>query len=301
VSELHVGDGTLHTGRPFNEEVFAACLDFRPVAISFHMGIQADLVARAHDRDILWLQTVGDTEGAEAALAADADVLIAQGTEAGGNAGWIGTLVLVPLVVDLAGEVPVVAAGGIADGRGIAAALALAQGASIGTGFLGHHGDGDRCGVEGSDRLGERSRRGLGSALGQGHAAVHSPSGRPPLRPRALRTPLIDQLENAPATVDRRRRIPSRNCDQEEVMTSCRSLVNPPDSFATSSQQPSCSLSSCEKPNPRSTARPLRSADRSGQGRRPSPIRLRARPLAHGEGAARHRARHSGASQASPT
>ena len=64
-------------------------------------------------------------------------MLIAQGTEAGGNGGWIGTLVLVPLIVDLAGDVPVVAAGGIADGRGIAAVLTLgAQAASLGTRFL---------------------------------------------------------------------------------------------------------------------------------------------------------------------
>ena len=97
-----------HTGRPFGEEAFAASLDFRPAAISFHMGVPADLIDRAHDRGILWLQTVGDAEGAEAALEAGADVLIAQGTEAGGNGGWIGTLVLVPLIVDLAGDVPVV-------------------------------------------------------------------------------------------------------------------------------------------------------------------------------------------------
>ena len=70
---------------------------------------------------------------AVAAIDAGADVLIAQGTEAGGNAGWVSTMVLVPAVVDVAGDVPVVAAGGIADGRGIAAALALgAQGVSLG-------------------------------------------------------------------------------------------------------------------------------------------------------------------------
>jgi len=126
-----------HTGRPFNPEAFAATLAFKPAAISFHMGIPRDLIDKAHDRGILWLQTVGDVEGAEAALEAGADVLIAQGTEAGGNGGWIGTLVLVPPIVDLAGDVPVVAAGGIADGRGIAAVLTLgAQAASLGTRFL---------------------------------------------------------------------------------------------------------------------------------------------------------------------
>ena len=95
-----------HTGRPFNDEAFDATLEFGPAAISFHMGIAADLIAAAHDRGILWLQTVGDVEAAVAAIDAGADVLIAQGTEAGGNAGWVTTMVLVPAVVDVAGDVP---------------------------------------------------------------------------------------------------------------------------------------------------------------------------------------------------
>jgi len=67
---------------------------------------------------------------------AGADVVSAQGTEAGGHTGEVGTLALVPQVVD-AVKIPVLAAGGIADGRGIAAALALgAQGAIVGTRFI---------------------------------------------------------------------------------------------------------------------------------------------------------------------
>ena len=74
---------------------------------------------------------------AEEAVAAGADVIVAQGGEAGGNSGWVSTMVLVPQVVDVAGDIPVVAAGGIADGRGLAAALALgAQGVNLGTRFL---------------------------------------------------------------------------------------------------------------------------------------------------------------------
>ncbi|HEY9378067.1 MAG TPA: nitronate monooxygenase [Jiangellaceae bacterium] len=126
-----------HTGRPFDDAAFAATLAARPAAISFHMGIPAELITRAHDAGIIWLQTVGDVQQAEQALAAGADVLVAQGTEAAGNAGWVATSVLVPAVVDIAGDVPVVAAGGIGDGRGIAAALTLgADGASLGTRFL---------------------------------------------------------------------------------------------------------------------------------------------------------------------
>ena len=126
-----------HTGRPFNADAFEATLRFGPAAISFHMGLPAELIAAAHDHGIRWMQTVGDVDAAKAAIDAGVDVLVAQGTEAGGNAGWVSTMVLVPAVVDVAGTVPVIAAGGIGDGRGIAAAFALgAQGVSLGTRFL---------------------------------------------------------------------------------------------------------------------------------------------------------------------
>ena len=192
-----------HTGRPFGEEAFAASLDFRPAAISFHMGVPADLIDRAHDRGILWLQTVGDAEGAEAALEAGADVLIAQGTEAGGNGGWIGTLVLVPLIVDLAGDVPVVAAGGIADGRGIAAALALgAQGASLGTRFLAT----EEMAIDPTLKA-RICAASATDAVKVPHAErVLPPFTLPqigmPYAPRALHTALIGQLETDPDSVD---------------------------------------------------------------------------------------------------
>ncbi|HEY7076189.1 MAG TPA: nitronate monooxygenase [Solirubrobacteraceae bacterium] len=126
-----------HTTRPFDPDVFAASLAARPTAISFHMGDPGDLVERAHAAGCLWIQQVMDSDQAECALDRGADVLVAQGGEAGGHSGAISTLVLVPQVVDLAGDVPVVAAGGIADGRGLAAALALgAQGAVLGTRLL---------------------------------------------------------------------------------------------------------------------------------------------------------------------
>ena len=82
-----------------------------------------DLDRRApDDRGITWLQTVGDAESAERALEAGADVLIAQGGEAGGNGGRVATMVLVPEVVDLAGDVPVGAAAVASPtGAGIAA------------------------------------------------------------------------------------------------------------------------------------------------------------------------------------
>jgi enoyl-[acyl-carrier protein] reductase II len=126
-----------HQTRPFDPEVFDASLRSDAAALSFHMGDPGELVERAHDAGKLWLQQVMSAEQAAIALERGADVLIAQGGEAGGHSGDVAAMVLVPQVVDLAGDVPVVAAGGIADGRGIAAALALgAQGVAMGTRLL---------------------------------------------------------------------------------------------------------------------------------------------------------------------
>ena len=95
----------------------------------------AELVRRA---GALLIIQVTDLEEARRAVDAGADVIVAQGTEAGGHGARHGrsTLPFVPVVVDLAAPVPVLAAGGIADGRGVAAALVLgAAGAAIGTRF----------------------------------------------------------------------------------------------------------------------------------------------------------------------
>jgi enoyl-[acyl-carrier protein] reductase II len=93
-------------------------------------------VAEMHAHGITIMVMTGKVKHAVRAEAAGADVVAAQGTEAGGHTGEIGTLALVPQVVD-AVKIPVVAAGGIVDGRGVVAALALgAQGAVIGTRFI---------------------------------------------------------------------------------------------------------------------------------------------------------------------
>lgn len=126
-----------HTARPFDDAAFEATLAFRPAVVSFHLGDPGELVTRAHDAGCLWMQQVMDVTQACQALERGADVIVAQGGEAGGHAGFVSTMALVPQVVDVAGDVPVVAAGGIADGRGLAAALALgAQGVAMGTRFL---------------------------------------------------------------------------------------------------------------------------------------------------------------------
>jgi NAD(P)H-dependent flavin oxidoreductase YrpB (nitropropane dioxygenase family) len=95
-------------------------------------------VRRAKEAGAIVLQTVASANMARRAVESGVDVVVAQGWEAGGHVrGTVATLPLIPAVVDVVGTTPVVAAGGIADGRGLAAVLALgAAGAWIGTRFL---------------------------------------------------------------------------------------------------------------------------------------------------------------------
>lgn len=121
------------------EERLAAALDAGARIFAFGWGALTPGVARTvHDAGGVVLAAVGYAREAAPAVAAGADAIVAQGWEAGGHVwGDVSTLALVPAVVDEAASVPVVAAGGIADGRGLAAALALgAAGAWIGTRFL---------------------------------------------------------------------------------------------------------------------------------------------------------------------
>ncbi len=92
---------------------------------------------RSHEAGAKVMFMAADVRQAVRAAEAGADVIVAQGTEGGGHVGWMGALPLVPMVVDAVAPLPVLAAGGIADGRGLAAALALgAQGVLLGTRFL---------------------------------------------------------------------------------------------------------------------------------------------------------------------
>jgi len=135
------------TSRPFGvnlvldfpqEERLAVCLEERVPIISFFWRDPSHLVSRAKAGGAIVMHTVGSAADARRAVDAGVDVIVAQGWEAGGHVrGSVATMPLVPAVVDAVSPVPVVAAGGIADGRGLAAALALgAAGAWIGTRFL---------------------------------------------------------------------------------------------------------------------------------------------------------------------
>jgi NAD(P)H-dependent flavin oxidoreductase YrpB (nitropropane dioxygenase family) len=97
----------------------------------------ADYVKRAHAIGALSMHMISTVAEAKAAARAGVDVIVAQGTEGGGHVGVMGTMPLVPMVVSAVAPIPVLAAGGVADGRGLAAALALgADGVLLGTRFL---------------------------------------------------------------------------------------------------------------------------------------------------------------------
>src|SRR3954470_3299822 len=102
------------------------------------LGVPREVVDLLHDHNILVGSMCGKVRHAVAAVTSGCDFVVAQGTEAGGHTGFVATIALVPQVVDAVGaQVPVVAAGGLFDGRGLAASLALgADGVWIGTRFI---------------------------------------------------------------------------------------------------------------------------------------------------------------------
>jgi len=135
------------TGKPFGvnlllhfpvDDLVAVCLEERVPVLSLFWGDPTPYVKPAHAAGVKVFHQVGSVPDARRAAAAGVDVIIAQGVEAGGHvAGEVSTLALVPRIVDAVSPRPVAAAGGIADGRGLVAVLALgAQAAVLGTRFL---------------------------------------------------------------------------------------------------------------------------------------------------------------------
>jgi nitronate monooxygenase len=160
------------------EEQVEALLEVRPAVFSFVFGIPAPaILAECRRRGIVTAGAVTTLEEALAMEAAGVDLIVASGMEAGGHrvsflrsaeSSLTGTLALIPQIVDRV-RVPVIAAGGIADGRGVAAALALgAQAVQIGTAFLA-------CEESGTNVL---HRRALFSAAANHTTLTRAFSGR---------------------------------------------------------------------------------------------------------------------------
>lgn len=129
--------GVNHVVSQLDPDAIDVTIELRVPVLSLAWGKADEIVRRAHDAGMKVIHQVNTPEEAGRAASDGADIIVAQGAEGGGHVGAMSTLPLVPQVIDVVNGVPVLAAGGIADGRGLAAVLMLgAQGALIGTRFL---------------------------------------------------------------------------------------------------------------------------------------------------------------------
>ncbi|MFT9635718.1 NAD(P)H-dependent flavin oxidoreductase [Alcaligenes phenolicus] len=176
---------------PFSSQHAELVEDLKPEVVSFHFGLPSpELVQRVKKAGALVMSSATTTAEAVWLQEHGADIIIAQGLEAGGHRGiflddkvhtQVGTMSLVPQIAD-AVTIPVIAAGGIADGRGIAAALALgASAAQIGTAYL-------FCP---ESKVTPLHREALSNSRSDGTALTNLFSGRPA---RSIRTRLMDEI-----------------------------------------------------------------------------------------------------------
>jgi enoyl-[acyl-carrier protein] reductase II len=152
------------------------------------LAVPREFIAEMHSRGMKVVVMIGKVSHAVRAEEAGADVVVAQGTEAGGHTGEIGALALLPQVVD-AVEIPVLAAGGIVDGRGVVAALALgAQGVVIGTRFI--------ASVEATAAT--SYQQAIVRAGDDSTVRTRCYTGKPA---RTIRNPYVTELEREPAKI----------------------------------------------------------------------------------------------------
>jgi NAD(P)H-dependent flavin oxidoreductase YrpB (nitropropane dioxygenase family) len=149
---LHTEVGSIRerTEKPFGinhllfqiqEDMLAVTLNAKPTVAAFAWARKdqnlREYFRRAHDAGSKVMYMAGEVPEGLRAAEAGADVIVAQGTEAGGHVAWMASLPLLPMMVKAVAPIPVLCAGGIADGRGLAAALALgAEGVLLGTRFM---------------------------------------------------------------------------------------------------------------------------------------------------------------------
>ncbi len=127
--------GSSTTSRP--HESIKVCLEEKAPLFCAGLGNPGFMVEEAHANGVKVLGLVGNTRNAKRVAESGADFVVAQGHEAGGHTGRIGTMALLPQALDAVGSVPLLAAGGIGDGRALAACLAMGcAGVWVGTRFL---------------------------------------------------------------------------------------------------------------------------------------------------------------------
>jgi nitronate monooxygenase len=135
--DARIGVGLITWSLARQPHLLDLVLERAPAALMLSFGDFQPFLPKVRDRQTKLIVQVQTLDQARKAIEAGVDAIVAQGTEAGGHGGTRATFPFVPAVVDIAKEIPVIAAGGIADGRGLAAALALgASGVLCGTRFF---------------------------------------------------------------------------------------------------------------------------------------------------------------------
>jgi nitronate monooxygenase/enoyl-[acyl-carrier protein] reductase II len=192
-----------HVVPVFDEDAFQATLDEHPAAVSFALGDPGDLVERAHDAGVMAIHQVHTVAQAREAAERGVDAIIAQGSEAGGQgmAGGVGALALVPQVVDAVAPIPVLVAGGVGDGRGLAAALVLgAAGANVGTRFLAS----EEAGAHDDWKRGIVAAESEDAVRFTAWSSIMGPGAGYDVVPRVIRTEFVAEWEHRPAEAGER-------------------------------------------------------------------------------------------------
>ncbi len=181
--EYFAGRPALGTGI---DEQIQVILDEKVDVFASGLGSPGFMVERAHAQGMLVMSVVGTVRAAEKVAADGVDVVVAQGYDAGGHTGKIGTFVLIPQVVDEVSPLPVVGAGGVSDGRGVAAAIVLGcQAVWVGTRFLASK----------EANIPQWKKEGIVAANDRATLVTRSITGKPC---RAIRNPWTDAWEEAP-------------------------------------------------------------------------------------------------------